>query len=70
MLPPLRDIQYAIDLVSGSQLYNLSHYRMNPVERAELNRQLEGLLEKDFIRHNLSPCVNFEEKWILEDVYR
>jgi len=22
-----------------------------------LNRQLEGILEKDFIHHNLSPCV-------------
>ena len=39
-LPPLRDIQHAIDLVSSSQLPNLPHHRMNPKEREELNRQV------------------------------
>jgi len=30
---------------------------MNLVERAQLNRQLEGLLEKNFICYSLSPCA-------------
>ncbi|KAI5321497.1 hypothetical protein L3X38_030568 [Prunus dulcis] len=30
---------------------------MNPPERAELNRQIQGLLAKGFIRHSLSPCA-------------
>ena len=55
-LPPLRDIPHVIDLVLGSQLPNLPHYRMNPKEREELNRQV-GLFERGFVRHSLSPCV-------------
>jgi len=30
---------------------------MNTVKRGELNRQLESLLEKDYIRHSFSPCI-------------
>ena len=56
-LPPLRDTQHAIDLVPGSQLLNLPHYRMNPKDREELNRQVEGLLERGFVTHSLSPCA-------------
>lgn len=47
-LPALRDILHAIDLVLGSPLPNLPHYKMNPGECEELNRQIEGLLPKEF----------------------
>ena len=54
-LPPLRDIQHAIDLVLGSQLPKFPHYRMNHKEREKLHRQVEGLLERGLVRHSLSP---------------
>ena len=37
-MPPFRDIQHVIDLVSESQLPNHLYCRRNPVEKIELNR--------------------------------
>jgi len=56
-LPPLRDIQHAIVLIPMSTLSNLPHYRMNPTEHSELQRQVRELLQKGFIIESLSTCV-------------
>ena len=56
-LPPMRNIQHAIDLVSRATLLNLLHYQMNLMEQVKLQRQVEKLLSRRFIQESLSPCA-------------
>jgi hypothetical protein len=39
-LPPLRDIEHQIDLITGAQLPNRAPYRTNPDETKEIQRQV------------------------------
>ena len=54
-LPPNRDIEFAIDLVPGTEPISKAPYRMAPAELRELKDQLQDLLEKGFVRPSVSP---------------
>ena len=54
-LPPQREIEFAIDVVSDATPASITPYRMAPAELKELKLKLEELLEKGFIRPSVSP---------------
>jgi len=55
-LPTLRVIEHQIDLVPGASIPNRPTYRSNPEEMKELQRQVDELMMKGYIRESMSPC--------------
>jgi hypothetical protein len=56
-LPPIRGIEHQIDLIPGASLPNRAAYRTNPEETKEIERQVQELLDRGYIRESLSPCA-------------
>ncbi|GKB72790.1 putative reverse transcriptase domain-containing protein [Tanacetum coccineum] len=54
-LPPVREIEFRIDLILGASLVVKLPYRLAPSEMLELSNQLKELQEKGFIRPSHSP---------------
>ena len=54
-LPPKREIEFSIDLLPGTGPISIAPYRMASKELQELKKQLEELLDKQFIRPSVSP---------------
>ncbi|XP_024026592.1 uncharacterized protein LOC112093081 [Morus notabilis] len=54
-LPPDWEIEFCIDLVSGTTPISIPPYRMAPAEMKELRTQLEELAEKGYIQNSTSP---------------
>ena len=57
MLPPIRGIEHQIDFVPRDTIPNRPTYRSNPEETKELQRQVEDLMSKGYVRENMSPCA-------------
>ncbi|KAA3484963.1 Retrovirus-related Pol polyprotein from transposon 17.6 [Gossypium australe] len=56
-LPPIRGIEHQIDFMPGATIPNRPAYQSNPEETKELQRQVNELVEKGYIRESLSPCI-------------
>ena len=54
-LPPGRDVDFIIELHSGTSPISMTPHRMAPVELQELKVQLQELLDKGLIRPSTSP---------------
>jgi hypothetical protein len=56
-LPPLRGIEHQIDFIPGAALPNHPAYRTNPEETKKIQRQVQALLDKGYVRESLSHCA-------------
>jgi hypothetical protein len=54
-MPPERAIEFKIELQPGTTPIAKAPYKMSPVEMKELKIQLQGLLDKGYIRPSTSP---------------
>uniref|UniRef100_A0A2N9I282 CCHC-type domain-containing protein n=1 Tax=Fagus sylvatica TaxID=28930 RepID=A0A2N9I282_FAGSY len=53
----IRGIEHQIDFVPGAAIPNRPAYRSNPEETKELQRQVEDLMSKGYVRESMSPCA-------------
>ncbi|WVZ70826.1 hypothetical protein U9M48_019462, partial [Paspalum notatum var. saurae] len=54
-IPPDRDIEFLIELLSGTAPIAMRQYRMAPVEHEEVKKNTDELLDKGYIRPSSSP---------------
>ena len=54
-LPPLRDVDFRIEVHLGTSPISIAPHKMEPVELQELKVQIQELLAKGFIRPSISP---------------
>jgi len=53
-LLPKREVKFSINLVFGAGTVSMASFRMTPIELKEMKKQVEELLDKEFIRPSVS----------------
>ncbi|XP_075492496.1 uncharacterized protein LOC142530549 [Primulina tabacum] len=53
--PPVREFEFSIDLMPGTAPISKASYILAPSEMVELKKQIQELLDKEFIRPSFSP---------------
>ena len=54
-LPPVREVEFGIEVMPGTAPISKQAYKMVPVEMGELKKQVVELQQKGFIRPSISP---------------
>nr|GFC53593.1 putative reverse transcriptase domain-containing protein [Tanacetum cinerariifolium]GFC71536.1 putative reverse transcriptase domain-containing protein [Tanacetum cinerariifolium] len=54
-LPPVRQVEFQIDLIPGASPVARAPYRLAPSEMQELSNQLQDVADRGFIRPSTSP---------------
>ena len=54
-LPPIREVEFGIELMLGTTPISIAPYRMAPNELKELKAQLQELTDRGFARPSFSP---------------
>ena len=54
-LPPEREVEFSIELISGAGPVSKALYKMAPLELPEVKQKIEELMQKQFIRPSASP---------------
>ncbi|KAG8485757.1 hypothetical protein CXB51_019149 [Gossypium anomalum] len=54
-LPPIREVEFGIELVPGTTPISIAPYRMAPTELKELKTQFQELTDRGFARPSFSP---------------
>jgi hypothetical protein len=54
-MPPERKVEFAIELITGTALISKRAYRVSGPELVDLEKQIDELLEKGYIRPSILP---------------